>query len=328
MHIDHQATIAGNVQITNQSSVSVTGNIRVDQNASIGTSLHVDKSISTTTLSVSGSVNATSLYASSIIATSLELVGDEALPLQSRKGYESSHGGIEVAKDIISHGRIAAKHGVATSNLTAFGFVNLEGGATYIESLSAGDIIVNKQSNISTNVENIWVRNGGNVTVETPGIIHAKGGILIENGTQSYMNGKVTASGRFHMKDSLKVDGGVTNSSLFTSRIYTEDISARGFVSASTLVSTGDVNVSGSMIVHSNIKVDETIEANSIVSQNSISCKTATIDGVVTAVGLTVQKAKVGELIVQDVNLLEMWQNEMTRLNDRIEELERRIALE
>lgn len=304
------------------------GHLFVSKNASIAGRLLVEKlmtnsidantSVCASSASISGNLNASSINASSIsVASQIELSGAEAKPLKSINGYESSDGGIEVAKNIISHGHLAAKLGVSTSNLTAYGKVLFEGDDTFIHKLQARDIVVSS---------GMKLYGGANLTIDAPGILHSKGGILIENGTLSEIRGDALVSGKFHFTETLKVTGTVESESIFTSRIYTEDVSARGFVSATTFVSTGDVDVSKNVTVGASVLAKERVEANHLVSRSSLSAPMATLDRISTA-AITVQKVFISsELIVQDVNVMQLIAKEIKLLNDRIDALERKLS--
>jgi cytoskeletal protein CcmA (bactofilin family) len=307
LHVFYDTQVGGNVHVSK--NILVTGNLSVGQFITTN-SVDIKHSMNASSANITGHLTASSLNVSFVsVLSQLELVGPQSKPLQSINGYESTNGGIEVARNIISHGMLVAKVGVSTSNLTA--------------RLNVQEVIVEGGN---TNISGIWLRQGANMTVDAPGYLHSRGGIIIENGTLSEFRGDAIVTGKFEFAETLKVTGTVNSASLFTSRIYTEDLSARGFVSASTIVSTGDVDVSKNLNVRASVLAEERVEAADIVSRNSIKAPSASLDRI-SAAAITTQKLMIStELLVQDVNVMQLIEKEFKLLKERIDALEHQLS--
>jgi cytoskeletal protein CcmA (bactofilin family) len=321
LHVFYDTQVGGNVHVSK--NILVTGNLSVGQFITTN-SVDIKHSMNASSANITGHLTASSLNVSFVsVLSQLELVGPQSKPLQSINGYESTNGGIEVARNIISHGMLVAKVGVSTSNLTASGKVRFEGNDTFIQRLHVQEVIVEGGN---TNISGIWLRQGANMTVDAPGYLHSRGGIIIENGTLSEFRGDAIVTGKFEFAETLKVTGTVNSASLFTSRIYTEDLSARGFVSASTIVSTGDVDVSKNLNVRASVLAEERVEAADIVSRNSIKAPSASLDRI-SAAAITTQKLMIStELLVQDVNVMQLIEKEFKLLKERIDALEHQLS--
>jgi cytoskeletal protein CcmA (bactofilin family) len=321
LHVFYEAQVGGNVHVSK--NILVTGSLQVDQFISTS-SLDVKQSMNASSANITGHLTASSINVSSVsVSSQFEVVGTQAKPVQSVNGYESSNGGIEVAKNIISHGMLAAKLGVSTSNLTAHGKVTFEGNDTFIQKLQVQEVVVAGGNN---SLSGIWLNDGANLTINAPGFLHSRGGLIVDNGTVSEFRGDALVTGKFEFSETLKVAGTLNSESIFTSRIYTEDLSARGFVSASTVVSTGDVEVSKSVNVRASVIAEERVEAAHIVSRNSITAPSASLDRI-SAAAVTVQKLMVStELMVQDINVMQLIEKEFKLLKDRIDALERQLS--
>lgn len=321
LHVFYDTQVGGNVHVSKNTLVA--GNLTVGQFITTN-SVDIKHSMNASSANITGHLIASSLNVSSIsVFSQLEVVGPQSKALQSINGFESSNGGIEVASNIVSHGMLVAELGVSTSNLTAHGTVTFKGNDTFIERLQVQEVIVDGGK---TNTSGIWLKHGANMTVDAPGFLHSRGGIIIDNGTMSEFRGDAIVSGRFEFAETLKVTGTVNSASLFTSRIYTEDLSARGFVSASAIVSTGDVDVSKNVNVRASVVAEERVEAADIVSRKSITAPSATLDRI-SAAAMTTQKLMIStELLVQDVNVMQLIEKELRLLKERIDALEHQLS--
>jgi hypothetical protein len=148
----------------------------------------------------------------------------------------------------------------------------------------------------------------GDVTFAGKTLYH--GGV---NFTSDVATNKLNAQ-TIQVADGVEVGGGV-----FAKRVYAQDISITGFVTAPSIISKGNVDVFGSV---NTVEVSaEKISSQQIISDD-LQCSTANVKGTLDAGSLSAQKVSVAkELIVFDTNILET----MKELHQKIAALEEQI---
>ena len=136
------------------------------------------------------------------------------------------------------------------------------------------------------------------------------------------MNADVIINGTLNATES-EFQSCKTNS-IFSSRMYTNDLAANGIVSASDIFSKGSIDVKG-VITGEKSKINE-MQGENLVVDESITCGTASVLGKLEAAGVDAQKVTVrSTLIVNGKNVVEEL-NELEKMRWRVEKLEKLLS--
>jgi len=118
-----------------------------------------------------------------------------------------------------------------------------------------------------------------------------------------------------------EIRNGLEVGSLFTKRVYTQDVAASGLITATSIYSKGEVNVTG--FINSLEVSSERIRARDLITSDQLVTSTAKVEGALEAAGITAQKVTVkNDLIVSGTSLM----NTIDQFEKRIADLERQLA--
>jgi hypothetical protein len=140
------------------------------------------------------------------------------------------------------------------------------------------------------------------------------------------VNGYCNIHGSVHVTEKLEVDemevrNGIKSRSIFSSRVYTQDISASGFITADTVINKGEMKVQGKADIYE-LEVESRLISSYIKVKNSLECTAATVHGTIDTGTVTTRKLNVtGDLIFNGINTSNAF-NEMENLSERLSMLE------
>mmetsp|Transcript_27709 Transcript_27709/g.40807 ORF Transcript_27709/g.40807 Transcript_27709/m.40807 type:complete len:500 (-) Transcript_27709:2963-4462(-) len=285
-NISDSLIVNGNAQVacmyvTNK-SVTIGGDLVGASNVTVGENIDAGNSITSKTVVVSGHII-------------------------SGSGFYSHKGNLECS-NVTASGLVTAENGIYTTNFT------VDGNATVLKKLSARSVYVSEEINVTrlAVADNIKAKS---LMLTTD--MSVNGGLKVYNSAN--ISGELAVSEKIfaqevEVEDQLKAKSLKANS-LFSSRVYTEDMAASGFITAATIISKGDATVNG-IITANELSIGNSIQSNFLTVTNSIKCVTAEVAGMLNAAGIVTQKASVGGMdIVAKLA-------EMESLKSRVEELE------
>lgn len=121
--------------------------------------------------------------------------------------------------------------------------------------------------------------------------------------------------------DEVEVSNGIKARSMFSSRIYTQDISASGFITADTVINKGDIKVHGRAEVNE-LAVTSVLTTAFAKITSSLECSAGTVLGTLDAAGVVTRKATVtGDLLLNGVNVAQAL-SDLDHLKERLAKLE------
>ena len=283
----------GCMNISSDSGVVVGGNLMVTQNVSIDEYLFVRETIRARNISTNKIVTDALYSLGSITSGSINV----------------TQGNVTSSDGFFSDGDMIIGNVAVAGNLS----VNSQISASAIQAdktLSAGNASVNYLSVITN------LKVGNRTTFEGEA----------EFGDLTFFHGKANFTGEYVSMNKLMVQNaeiknGLEVGSLFTKRVYAQDIAATGFVTATSLISKSDVNVTGT--ISSSALSTEHVTSKYLSISNELHCSTARVDGVLDAAGIATRKLTIkGGLVVNDVDLIAVVES----MEKRITDLEQKMA--
>jgi hypothetical protein len=110
------------------------------------------------------------------------------------------------------------------------------------------------------------------------------------------------------VEEALEVGAGI-----FAKRVYTQDISASGFITAPSFIAKGDIDATGSIKAFE-VKADR-LNTKQLEVANDLQCSTARVSGILETGSVSAHKVSVNtDLLVGDSNILELIKQLQTRV--------------
>ena len=298
----NKSALFGNIETTamniSKHSVFINATIETSKSMVVSDSLSVGKELK------ANKVTTSYLNASSASLGNLSIDGNATVngTLTSQNGFSTK--GIQ-CMDIVSRGNIISQANISSVDLFATGNAHVQ------KNVSAQSMFVSDALNASS-ISATYLHVMSNVTI---------GGGL--KGTSKVnMNADVSINGTLTAVESEF--NSCKTSSIFSSRIYTNDLAANGFVSASEIFSKGNIDVKG-VITGEQAKINE-MQGGNLVVNESITCGTASVLGELEAAGVVAQKVTVkSSLIVNGKNVAEEL-NDLEKIRRRVDELEKLLS--
>jgi len=324
---------------------SVNGTVEVMGLVKIWSNISVSSNIESETADISKTLTCTDLKAMKSIrshSVSIEdglYFGDhteqQSLRLKAGSVYVSTNMGVE---GVVTMKGLTAKGPITTEIITVSNELNVSGkfcvgncdviiandtitilsGSVHAHTIQSSDLMVSRREMISLNITALNA-------VSSPSIFSRE---LI---SEAITSNKVSADDALLntanitgslLVNSLAVNNDVKSKSMFSSRIYTQDVSASGFITADTVINKGDMKVHGKAEVNE-ITVSSVLTSTVAKITQSLECTGGvTVLGTVDAVGLTTRKATVnGDLLINGVNVAQAL-HEVELLRERLVKLE------
>ena len=261
-----------------------------------------EKSIQVPSAEITSSLKSRIIVAEDVNITST-LLGEEATISKLVAGVASFSGDVKAknviagavhvenltSDQLVSKGPISIEDGdlsVCRGALKALN-VEIDGNVTTDSLYSRNIVSMNIKAQNSLNASQIIGRNGQ--------FEDARINTLTLNGNLTVSNGAVIAEitrtqSLFAKRADFKE--GVTAISFIGKRIYSEDISASGYITAQDVIVKGDVTVNNNADFKKAISVDK-LTAKDVQIENSLQASTATFGGLMKAGGVEVRKISI-----------------------------------
>ena len=285
----------------------------VDSNGvTVSGNLHVRDAILVQNLTVNSMISGSELVVSKEPSTQNSSIILRDGVVISSNGFNSTEGSMR-CKDIELFGDMKAEGVIQSTKIISHGSITSRTLSTS-ESIKTPSI----QSN-NAKLNNTFIN-----------LIHVKNDCFVHGNFE--VNGNVTLEGEVitinspvvKMKE-VVVENGFKSRSVFSSRLYTEDIAASGFITAGTITAKemlrtkGPVEMEGRVTINSNLTVNN-IRVSTVLSGTTIKAGSLNVGGI------EARKVSVtgGEMTVDGLNVKEKLVK-INELEKRIAELERVI---
>jgi len=230
------------------------------------------------------------------------------------------------ATEVFASGRIAAGNVTSVNGFYSVGDMNVRN-VIAMGNVSAGEFITASKIYASKELlapdasfEHLHVRTSMTVANTTA----FQGDTSFSGGTYFMDNANFTGDLVWMNKLTVataEIRNGLEVGSLFTKRVYTQDVAASGLITATSIYSKGEVNVTG--FINSLEVSSERIRARDLITSDQLVTSTAKVEGALEAAGITAQKVTVkNDLIVSGTSLM----NTIDQFEKRIADLERQLA--
>jgi hypothetical protein len=283
----------GGVMKIESNSVSILSNL-IGSNASFDGIVNADN-ITTSSISVDNSI------------TTNQLVSKNTIVVQ--------HGDLNVTKGTIRASNAEINGNMTTNTIKSF---NIAASA-----VTCTNMLVEDAVNTSSITGITGHFDDAIVSTLTAKNVVVNGNITVAEG--SAITSETINTQNFHAS-AVEVRDGVKATSFIGKRIYTEDITSSGYVTAQNLNVKGGVTVGDDFEVKGMVTVKTLMNAKDVKIENSLEATTARFGSFVEAGGMKVRKLNVnGELYLDGVDIGKRLK-EMDVLQEKVDKLEALVA--
>ena len=210
---------------------------------------------------------------------------------------------------------IAVQHAEIDGNMTTHGI--LEAAGISASNIGCNNMVVQDVHIATGKVDKAII---SALAVES---VDISGNITVAKG--SAINSEIVNADRFYAKD-IEAQDGVKATSFIGKRVYTEDITSNGYITAQNLNVKEELMVRGEFTAEGVITAKTSMNTKDAKIENRLEAATASFGGFVEAGGMQVRKLKVsGELSLGDINIGREL-NKIKELEEKIDKLEALVS--
>ena len=248
--------------------------------------------------------------------------------LNLSKGLSIQNNSIALTNGTIesSNGFVSKEGSLVCKDIRTSGNIQVDGTIESTGSIISNESITSRTLSISQSIDtsSIIVSNTAELNCTQMNEMHVSNkcsidGLLEANGNVTLNGDMVTITSPIVKLKDMEVENGITSKSIFSSRLYTEDVAASGFITAGTitckemLMTKSNVEMEGKVTIKNDLTVDN-VHVSNALSSTTIQASSLTVGGI------EARKIRVDghDMTIGGINVMEQL--------DTIQDLEKRIT--